>query len=1534
MTKKRIVAKWLSIALASFISLFLLLAVLIYIPAIQNYIVRKVTQSLSESTGMNISIHHVRLVFPLDLSVEKILITEQNDTIADAQSLKLDVRLWPLLKGRADIDGFALRQVKINTRNLISDTQVQGTANVLAASSHGVDWKKESIRLDDVRLENADLYVVLSDTARKDTASTPVNWNIALDKADILQSRIHLSMPGDSMRIYTDIGRLALHDGQFDLGKSYYAFKKLDIRNSDFQYDLPKEPATKGLDFNHLCFSDLSLIMDTLSYNAEGVLRAELRKAELKEKSGLELKSLTGRIYMDSTSIYVPDLKLSTPYSHATADINFDFRSMTANQGGQFQALLDAELGSEDIRAIGMAYADESYFKQMPAKPSILKADISGNIDHLVIKQITANVPQVLSLKANGEGVHLANNRRNGRFDVSLHTHNLSLIRGILAKSMGPDFSVPDNIRAKGEMGVQGEKYHARMDIYSGNGSMYAYAELNPSMETYKMDAKIRQFPLSDYLKDMPLGGLTGNLQAAGTGFDVTSVRSALKADAQIEKFNYDKYDLSGISLNVLVKKGTIDAKFNADNHLLIADGDLTAFIGKKNYDLRLNTQIQRLDMKQLGVSPDTFYLGTNINLLAQSDSKFTDIHLEGGARQNHFSTPTKSSMGKDILFDFDTDRDTTTADISAGDLVLNLGAKGNLDILGKQITAFSSELMTQIKQKIINQEVLKAKMPTLALNLKVGRRNPLYRIARLKGYDFATGNLRMTSSPEKGLSGKGYLGSLHVGSLLLDTIHTYIVQDTTGVKIYAKVKNNKKNFTPLELVLKSYVLKDGGGVRLVYFDKNNKRGLDLEMQATLQNGGLNVHFSPKDPILAYRKIKINKNNFIFIDKNNAIDADVKMIADDGTGLQLYGERKDSLNDLTLSVNQVSLQELSNAIPFLPKFGGMLSGDIHMTNDLPQKRFTAMASLNTTKFVYEDVPLGDFGIDAIYMPESGGKHQVSAFINSEGNDVMNFNGAYYDKEDGYLDGIAQMTQFPLQLLNGFLVGTDVALRGDADGSLKIEGPLSGLKMNGSLDLDGAHLFSDVYGVDFRTEKRAIEIKESRILFDNYNLYSTGKNPLVLNGFFDMSDFSKMRMDFKMRAKDFELINTQKKAKSMVFGKVYANFYGSLKGTTDDITIRGSLDVLNRTDMTYILKDSPLSVDNRLNDLVEFVNFRDSTKTQQSRPAPEGSFDLTLGITINDAAQFHCTLSEDGQSYVNLEGGGDLTLRMTQQGEMRMTGRFTANRGDMKYALPVIPLKEFHLVQGSYVEFTGDVMNPTLNIAAKERTKAVVTENDKQRSVAFDVGVAITKPLNDMGLEFTIESPEDLAIQNELASMSKEQRGKAAVTLMATGMYMTDENMMSGGGFKVNNALNAFLQSEIQNIAGSALKTIDINFGVENNTSQTGSTTTDYSFQFAKRFWNNRISVIVGGKVSTGADARNDAESFINNISIEYRLDQSATRYIRLFYDRNSIDPLEGQLTKTGAGLVLRRKTDRLGELFIFRNKKKKEHNIQRYDTTK
>lgn len=1516
--------KWLGITVATPIALFLLLAILLYIPPVQNFAVHQVANYLSGNLGMDVRIDKVRLAFPLDLAVHHMTAVEKGDTLLNADRLRLNVKLMPLFEGRADVDGFELYGLVIDTKSYISDTRIKGHAGQLTAAAHGVDWEKELVNLDHARLHDADIYVTLSDTAKKDTTESKSKWNIAVKKVDIERSKVHLQMPGDSMRIYAKLGRAALRGGAFDTGRNYYAVKALQLQDCDVNYDIPYIKPVAGIDPNHIAVKRLTLMLDTLSYNNEGVLRAGLRGLTLHEKCGLDVTRLSGSVYMDTTQLRLPALLLRTPASRIDADVAFDFKAFSADKGGHCQAMVDASIGYDDIRTLATGYVDKAYLRALPHKPLAIKGTVSGNIDHLRLPSLTLNMPGVLQASANGYTNYVTKDWRNGKFNFNLRTKSMAAVRQLMPASLKQSINVPDGLSLRGKAAFNGSRYDADIKAGIGRGSLAAKAKLDVKRETYKVVATAHQLPIASIVRGVPVGPFSGSLRASGSGWDVMSPRASLTADAKVDALSYERYPLGGISVKANLRGGKAVAHFEADNPLLQGNGHIEALLGRHNYEVAVKASLPNLDLKKLGVTTDTLYFGTDIDIKATANKAFTAYALSGSIANNHFTTQRMSAMAKDILFDLATSRDTTTANISAGDLRLRLGAKGDIPHLGTHLARFANELQKEAKTYNIDQERLKTYLPVMAFYLDAGRDNPLYNIARMKGYSFSSAYVNLNTDPHVGMTGDARMGALNVGALLLDTIDTHIFQDSTGVQMRGLVKNGKKNPNPLEVRMRSYVMRSGAGIELSYYDSEGERGVDMGLQAALVDGGLNIHLYPENPVLAYRNFKVNKDNYIFLGKDNSIRADVDLLADDGTGLKIYGEPKDSVNDLTVSVNQVNLGELSAVLPYMPKLSGMLSGDVHVTDDSQHKQLSAMASLTADNFKYEDMPLGNVGIDAVYLPKTGGEHHASAFISSNGEEVLACNGTYFDRDGGTFEGDAQLHDFPLQMLNGFMAGTDVALKGIAGGDLRVNGSLDKPVINGSLDLDSAHIYSDVYGFDLRTDERALDIKDSRIIFSDYRLFSTGKEPMVLNGTFDMSDFERMRMDFAMRANNFELINTRKKAQSMLFGKVYANYIGTLKGTTDNLSLRGKLEVLDRTDVTYILKDSPLSVDDRLHDLVQFTNFKDSTQTAQPEKAVDGGMDITMGISISDAAIFHCNLSDDGQSYVKLEGGGDMTLRMTQQGDMRMTGLFTTNSGEMKYQLPVIPLKTFQIVQGSYVQFTGDVMNPTLNIAAKERTKAVVTEDDKQRSVAFDVGVKITKPLNDMGLEFTIEAPEDLNIQNQLASMSAEQRGKAAVTMMATGMYMTDETMMSGSGFKANNALNAFLQSEIQNIAGSALKTIDINLGVESGTSQTGTSTTDYSFQFAKRFWGNRISVIIGGKVSTGADATNSAESFINNVSVEYRLDQGATRYVKAFYDRDTQDPLEGQLTKTGVGLVLRRKTDKLGELFIFRNKSKKK----------
>ncbi|WP_290379874.1 translocation/assembly module TamB domain-containing protein, partial [uncultured Duncaniella sp.] len=98
-----------------------------------------------------------------------------------------------------------------------------------------------------------------------------------------------------------------------------------------------------------------------------------------------------------------------------------------------------------------------------------------------------------------------------------------------------------------------------------------------------------------------------------------------------------------------------------------------------------------------------------------------------------------------------------------------------------------------------------------------------------------------------------------------------------------------------------------------------------------------------------------------------------------------------------------------------------------------------------------------------------------------------------------------------------------------------------------------------------------------------------------------------------------------------------------------------------------------------------------------------------------------------------------------------------------------------------------------------------------------------------------------------------------------------------------------------------------------------STTTSYSYRVSKTFFNDRFKIVVGGNYSTDADAdENFSQNLINDISFEYMLNKSGSMYIKIFRHTGYESILEGEITQTGVGFVLKRKLNTLWELFGIR----------------
>lgn len=195
---------------------------------------------------------------------------------------------------------------------------------------------------------------------------------------------------------------------------------------------------------------------------------------------------------------------------------------------------------------------------------------------------------------------------------------------------------------------------------------------------------------------------------------------------------------------------------------------------------------------------------------------------------------------------------------------------------------------------------------------------------------------------------------------------------------------------------------------------------------------------------------------------------------------------------------------------------------------------------------------------------------------------------------------------------------------------------------------------------------------------------------------------------------------------------------------------------------------------------------------------------------------------------------------------------------------------------------------------------------------------LTGTLSAPGVTFIVDAPDDTEAQNDLNTKSEEEKGKIAITLLASGMYISNGK---GGNYAMSGALASFMQNQINNITGRALSSmgLDLSANMESSADAKGGLHTDYTFNFSKRLWNNRLRIMMGGRVSTGAQAGEDNGAYFDNFSIEYRLNQHETQYLKLYYDRQAYDWLEGDVSEFGAGFMWRRKLQHFKDIIRFRS---------------
>lgn len=1539
--------KWSVFILFSPILLIMILAVMLYLPPVQNWAVRHVAAYASESTGMDVTVDHVKLVFPLRLGVEGVQVLQpidslknstnlslrgKKDTIADIRKMIVDVQLMPIFHSQVMVDQLDFDGMKVNTANFIHEARIKGNVGKLRVQAHGIDLANEHVLVENALLADAKLAVELSDTVPADTAPSENFWKINLQKLKLKNTNLSLHMPGDTLQVSAYFGNALAQETYLDLFKGLYQVKKLDWENGWVSYDNNFEKPVSGIDFNHLALSGMNLKADSFYY-CDSKIDVKIREAQFKEKSGLSILQMNGRFVMDSTKLALPDFYLKTPVSQLKATVDMDMDAFAESNPGHLAALIDGSLGKSDLMLFAGDAMPEKMKKLWPYYPLKLKGSVKGNLQQLAFDGLKAVLPSAFEISAHGTLSSLTDmNKLKANVNLNARTYNLGFITAMLEPSLMKEICVPNGIGIKGNINVDGQRYATKLALTEGRGSLNIDASViaktnsTGGIDLGRMayDAKIqaKNVQAKHFLPKQDLYAFSGNIKAKGVGTDFLSPSTRLAAKAQVSSVHYGKYKINNVLAIAHVAHGKVHADVDSKNQFLTGLVSLDALTNTKKVQATIKADVRQADLYLLQLVEKPMkaalcgYMDVNTDL-----KDFYNLQASVGDITLH--TANKVYRPVDVLLDVFTRKDTTHAIVDCGDFHLNMDAHGGYKKLLGHIDGLQRELFSQMKNRKIDQIRLRQNFPLGHIYLSSGKNNFISRFIEYCGYQFKTIEMDLNASPVMGLNGFFHVDSMVVQGVQLDTIRALVHTKGDTIRYSARIENNKKNPQYVFRALVDGELQEkGSNIKAKLYDANNKLGLDVGLAALMQDNGIKVSLTDTHPILGYKKFKANADNYLMLSDDQRVSANLLLTASGGMGVRVYSndENEDALQDITVSLSKFNLDKVLSVIPYMPDISGIMDGDFHVIQT--KEELSVSSNLKIDNLVYEKCPMGDVGSEFVYMPKSDGSHYVDGILTYEGEDVATVKGTYQSEGAGYLNATVGLDKIPLHFINGFVPDQLLGLKGYGEGELAVKGALNKPHVEGEVYLDSAYLISEPYGISMRFDDDPVRIVDSKLLFENFMMYANNESPLNLQGNLDFSNVDRMMLDLRMRAQNFLLIDAKENLRSEAFGKAYVNFFAMMKGPLTSLQMRGKLDVLGNTDMTYVLRESELSTDSQLDELVKFTDFKSGKEETIVRPAIEG-FDMMLSMSIDESAHILCALNEEKTNYIDLMGGGDLQMKYNPVDNIQLTGKYTLNNGAMKYSLPIIPLKTFTIQDGSYLEFTGDPFNPILNITATENMKSTVNEGQGTgRSVDFVCGVKLTQTLSKPGIQFIISAPNDMTMQDELNTMSIEERGKIAVTMLASGMYLSGGNTSD---FSMNSALSSFLNSEINNIAGSAMRSLGLDLGmsVDNSTNASGALHTDYNFKFAKRFFNNRLSFTIGGKVSSGAEMENagNNDSFFNNVELQYRLNEGASQYIRAFYNNNTYDWLEGLVGEYGVGFMWRRKLQHFKDIFRFKTEK-------------
>jgi len=1286
----------------------------------------------------------------------------------------------------------------------------------------------------------------------------------------------------------------------------------------------PNKPGTT-LDHDNIEVKDVNAEVENFEYDGDN-LKVPVKHLSGKERSGLQVKDASGTVSKNKNGLDIDKGRVKTKGSDIKLDAHLDQDMLDGKPNGKATIDTDSKIDLNEVEKL--VPEARKALKDIPhGKPVRVKAKARGNKKRVDIHSMDADVPGIGRIKGKGT---IYNPTDMDRMKADLDTQVDLRDPSVLNKMLGLDDVKLPPMQMSGKINKEGCKWVARnLRVSTGGGTMRGDGYYDVCNEDYDVDATFNNFPVKSFLPKYDVKNLTASVNASGHGFDFTDCGSSTWTDATVNlaQVRYNGTHYGNIKARGKLRGGYADVYASSANKGCDLDMNAHGTICDDHYVFKADGNVRDLDLQRLGMYDGTcngtarLHATGDINLRTQqwdADLTLNDIdwRLDSSLLVTDNAHATLHSTPWQTCFMFDNE-----------DNYVHLNSPQGMMPLIEDFQHTATEFQRQYKERWLDIERLKDPMPRFDLDMHMGADGLVQRYLQQYEVDFRHVSCEMSRDSSIYIDGR--VQGISYGENNIDTITIHANElNNQYLAFNAHMGNRPGTWDDFATVDIEGGIK-GQALDFMLRQQNIKRetGYHLGCNARLTDQDVRLRLFGDDPVIGYRHWTVNSDNYMNLDYGTRMfDANL-VLNSDSSSVELMTTRLpgDSTENILLNIDNLKLEEWTRIVPMLGRTSGTLNANVDINWDGTNADGDATADIK--EFVYNGKPEGDVTLNAKFdYDPTLATTQLTADLVLDGKNAVTLQGSLNDANaESPFDMEARFNRFPLQRANAFIPGDYIWLDGYAMGTMTVSGSMDQPHIHGYFVPDSASVNLPRYGSTLWLTPDRIPIDDNVITFNNFKLTGANRSPVMINGRVDLRDMDNMIIDLKATGHEVQFMDSKQDEVTQIFGKGLADINATVKSHGDMMSVRAGATLLSGSNITYVMKNDISQLSTSVDeDMVTFTDFNNLGSEQGILITGRGSSanSILVNLGVERGAKINAFLSEDGQNRATVDGTGRLQYTLDFAGRDNLTGTYTIESGNVRYTPPLIAQKNFDITNGSSISWTGDILNPQLNIKGTERLKTSVSNDDQgARPVEFLIDAKLGGTLNNIDLNFDLSCESDMTVQNELQSMSDNQRSQAAINLLLYNTYSGTNSAGSINNLTASSALFSFLQSQLNAWAAQTLPGVDLSFGINQyEGANNGGTETSYSYRLAKSLFNDRFKIVVGGEYSTEVkDEEGLAHNLFNDISLEYYLNDAGNRYLKLFRHNSYENVLEGQVTETGVAYVLKRKLSNLKNLFKFKH---------------